>query len=203
MHDKKYTAASITSVASAISFGTVRTFGSYAADVFLPYITHLLQHVSRIDLVWDVYRADSLKSCMRDSRGQGKRKRVTPETVIPQNWSSFLRVDANKTELFNYLAQCVIAIETDKLIVTTRGSIVLSNHAFDQSSLSLCTHEEADTRMMVHLVHAAQSNKRVMLRTVDTDVVVLAVAAVTRHPALEVWIAMGTGKDFRYIAAHR
>jgi hypothetical protein len=139
---------------------------------------------------------------MRDSRGQGKRKSVTPETVIPQNWSSFLRVDANKTELFNYLAQCVIAIETEKLIVTTQGSIVLSNHAFDQSGLSPCTHEEADTRMMVHLVHAAQHNKRVMIRTVDTDVVVLAVAAVTRHPALEVWIAMGTGKDFRYIAAH-
>lgn len=49
---------------------------------------------------------------------------------------------------------------------------------------------------MVHLADAAQLNKRVMIRTVNTDVV-LAVAAVTRHPGLQVWIAMGSGKDFR------
>ena len=113
----------------------------------------------------------------------------------------FLWVDANKTQLFNYLAQCVITAETEKLIVTTQGPTVLSDHPVDQSGLSPCTHEEADTRIMVHLADAAQLTKRVMIRTVDTDVVVLAVEPVTRHPGLQVWTAMGSGKDFRYIVA--
>ena len=41
------------------------------------------------------------------------------------------------------------------------------------------------------------------IRTVDTDVVVLAIAAIPSLPeGTEVWLAFGTGKDFRYIPAH-
>lgn len=189
-------------VVNMLTPGTARTFGSYSEDVFLPFIARSLQAVSRLDVVWDIYKPDSLKSSTRESRGFGKRKRVTPVTAIPQNWSSFLRVDANKTELFNYLAQCVMTVETEKSIITTQGPIALSNQPMDLTGISPCSHEEADTRMMVHLAHAAQVSNRVLLRTVDTDVVVLAVAAVTEHPGLEVWIAMGVGKHFRYIAAH-
>ena len=40
--------------------------------------------------------------------------------------------------------------------------------------------------------------------TVDTDVVVLAVMVSQTLPAdTEVWLAFGTGKSFRYLAAHR
>lgn len=182
--------------------GPAKTFRSYAENVFLPFVTHMLQNVSRLDFVWDVYRADSLKSSARDSRGAGKRRRVTADTVIPPNWNSFLRVGENKRELFNFLAQCVITVQTSKVIITTQGSVALSNCAVDFSNLSPCTHEEADSRMMVHLSHAAKDNKKIGIRTVDTDVVVLAVTAASHHPAHEVWIAMGTGKDFRHIPAH-
>ena len=44
------------------------------------------------------------------------------------------------------------------------------------------------------------SYTKILIRTVDTDVVVLAVAAAGRMDA-ELWIAFGTGKQFRYIAA--
>ena len=56
---------------------------------------------------------------------------------------------------------------------------------------------------MVHLYHAAKDSRRIPLRTVDTDVVILSVAATSRHPSHEVWVAMGTEKDVRYIAAHQ
>ena len=55
---------------------------------------------------------------------------------------------------------------------------------------------------MVHLSDAAKENKHILLRTTDTDVVVLAVASALRHPEHEVWVAMGVGKDFRHIPAH-
>ena len=39
-----------------------------------------------------------------------------------------------------------------------------------------------------------------MIGRVDTDVVVL---AASRRPGLQLWIAMGTGQNFWYIAAHQ
>ena len=40
--------------------GTAKTFQDYATDVFVPYITSQLQHVSRLDIIWDVYMPESL-----------------------------------------------------------------------------------------------------------------------------------------------
>lgn len=36
----------------------------------------------------------------------------------------------------------------------------------------------------------------------DTDVVVLAIAAAQRHNITELWVAFGVGKNFRFFAAH-
>lgn len=78
-----------------------KTFQEYIDRRFVPYIKQQLQNVTRLDLVWDSYRPDSLKSCTRDKRGSGVRRRVLPDTNIPGNWQSFLGVNENKTELFN------------------------------------------------------------------------------------------------------
>ncbi|KAK0044996.1 Pinin [Biomphalaria pfeifferi] len=183
--------------------GSAKTFADYANQVFIPYVMQTLQNVShRLDVVWDCYRSDSLKAFTRERRGLEKRKRVMPETVLPSQWGSFLRVDANKTQLFAFLARYLLTVQSEKLIVTTQGPDVISNKPIDHTNLSPCNHEEADTRMMLHLAHAAEHCRRILIRTVDTDVVVLSVAAMTRHPHLQLWIAMGAGKDFRYIAAH-
>ena len=55
----------------------------------------------------------------------------------------------------------------------------------------------------MHLEDAATEGfNKISIRTVDTDVVVLAVAAAQRHGNTEIWIAFGTGKSFRFLAAH-
>ena len=57
--------------------------------------------------------------------------------------------------------------------------------------------------MIVHLADALRDGfHKIMLRSSDTDVVVLAVAAVARMNVQELWIAFGTGKNFRYIPIH-
>lgn len=44
---------------------------------------------------------------------------------------------------------------------------------------SPCTHEEADSRMILHIFHAAQTvHQKIMIRTIDTVVVLLAVSVV-------------------------
>ena len=47
-----------------------------------------------------------------------------------------------------------------------------------------------------------KGHRRIMLRTVDTDVVVLAVSTVVSMENTQLWIAFGTGKHLRYIPAH-
>ena len=56
---------------------------------------------------------------------------------------------------------------------------MLASPTRDSSTLAPCLHEEADTRMFVHAADAASGgHKNIIIRTVDTDVVVLAVYVV-------------------------
>jgi len=65
--------------------GAAETFRQYAQDVFLPYIFGQLQHASRLYLVWDSYKADSLKATARAKRGKGVRQHVADSAPIPGN----------------------------------------------------------------------------------------------------------------------
>ena len=131
--------------------GSAKTFQEYADNVLYPYILNKIQDVKRLDIVWNVYIDDSLKKGARDHRGGGTRRKVTPSTPIPKNWQSFLRVDQNKEELFHLLSEQVIHIQSDeKEIYSTCDDKVYSNTVNDLSNLMLCTHEEADNRIMLH-----------------------------------------------------
>ena len=54
-----------------------------------------------------------------------------------------------------------------------------------------CNHKEADTRVVVHILHA--------LETVDTDVILTVVffELIANNPLADIWVAFGTGKNFR------
>lgn len=183
--------------------GLAKTFEDYANTVFIPYIKAQLQHVRRIDIIWDVYMPDSLKSDTHSKRGKGVRKRVEPRSSLPKNWEEFLRVDENKTELFSFLATTLAAISTDKQVITTIGSDVLTINRQDVLEPAPCTHEEADTRLLLHLCDAVQQGyTKAEIRTVDTDVLVLAILSAQRLNIEELWVAFGVGKNYRIFAAH-
>ena len=186
--------------------GTCTKFSEYVEAVFMPYIMRKLGAVQRLDVVWDIYKNDSLKSATRQNRGSGLRRRVGLHTAMPGNWQSFLRVNENKTELFSLLAeQLVLARVAGKEVYSTIHERVLSSPIRDDMrGLAPCTHEEADSRIFVHVADAARRGHRsVMVHTCDTDVLAIAVSLV--HELLginELWLAFGSGKHFRYIAAH-
>ena len=104
-----------------------KTFDDYSQNIFLPYIKLQLQSASRVDIVWDQYFENSLKSQTRSKRGKGVRRRVEASANLPGNWQQFLWIDANKTELFSFLANHITHLElpTNKQLVTTLGSGVL------------------------------------------------------------------------------
>lgn len=59
------------------------------------------------------------------------------------------------------------------------------------------------TRLLLHAADAAKCGfEKLMLRTVDTDVVVLAIAFFHELPLSELWVAFGVGKHLRYMPVH-
>lgn len=185
--------------------GTSKTFSDYATNIFIPYIEGQLRTVQRLDIVWDTYKPDSLKNSTRESRGTGQRRREGASVAMPLNWKTFLQVNENKTELFYFLADKITMLHIPgKQIYTTKGECVLSAPlAATVNSLQPCTQEEADTRILLHVDNGVQLGcRKILIRTVDTDVVVLAVACQQHIKAKELWVAFGTGKHFRYIPAH-
>lgn len=95
-------------------------------------------------------------------------------------------------------------IPDGKEIYATRGETVMtSSNRTEMNSLSPCSHEEADTRLMVHALDASlKGHRRVKIRTNDTDVVVLAISVANTLPADEMWITFGLGKHVYNLAAH-
>ena len=184
-----------------------KNFDYYAQDVFIPYLSSKLQTVSRLNVVWDRYIADSLKGSARSNRGKGVRRRVVGAAAIHGNWQNFLRVDTNKTELFKFLSQAIFTWfdQDDKQLVITYGEAVLSKPPLlDLALLAPCSYEEADSRMLLNVSHSANhGHHKILIKTVNTDVVVLAVSvAQGQLPEDQLWLAFGNGKSFQYLAAH-
>ena len=82
----------------------LRTFKDYSDQIFIPNVLKKLQSCDGCDIVWDVYNQCSLKAHTRQERGVGQRMRVSKETILPTSWKTFLRVDANKRALFQFLS---------------------------------------------------------------------------------------------------
>ena len=55
-----------------LRLGTAKTFEGYATDVFVPHVISQLQHVNRLDIVRDLYMADSLKADICCRRGKAE-----------------------------------------------------------------------------------------------------------------------------------
>ena len=64
-------------------------------------------------------------------------------------------------------------------------------------------HEEADTRIVLHVHDSLErGSRKIMIRTVDADVIVILIghfySIVDHYPDADLWVAFGTGKHFRY-----
>ena len=73
-----------------------------------------------------------------------------------------LKVDRNKIELFNFLTAALqqIMIPEGKELYVTPGTTIIKRGASNASHTSIitdCNHAEADTRIFVHVAHAAET----------------------------------------------
>jgi len=101
----------------------------------------------------------SLKAATRKKRGSGVRRKVSASAELPRNWAAFLHCADNKTELFHFLSTRVVSVHVsvDKQLFVTDGEHVLHSCAAVSPQLDPCSHEEVDTRIILHVAHAAHA----------------------------------------------
>ena len=121
---------------------------------------------------------------------------------VPKNWQDVLASAANKTELFSFLAtrlaqgqfqdgKCIYITSSDEVDAVGPGP-----------AMGSCNHEEADTRVIVHVLHALQHASVGLVLTGDTDVVVILLSnfqhIAAANPAAEIWKWFpGEGRSYR------
>ena len=75
----------------------------------------------------------------------------------------------------------------------------------DVGAVAPCTQDEADTRLFLHVAATTvEGHRRVMVRTIDSDVVVLGISTFValRQQIEELWISFGMRQRYRFIPNH-
>lgn len=85
--------------------------------------------------------------------------------------------------------------------------VISSDNEVSYNPISPTFHEEADARLLLHVWHAStfEGHTKITIKTVDSDVVVLAIYA---FPYMlenieELWVEYGTGKNLQYLPIHQ
>ena len=162
-----------------------------------------------MDIVWDQCRELTIKGGTREKRGTGTRQRVDGNAKVPGNWQKFLASIENKNELFSFLSKKVTEehIQDNKTVYITNNDQVHHVGNGNSSPMSKSNHEEADTRVLVHLLHALQSTSLGMVFTGDTDVIVILLSnfhhILAQNPAAEIWISFKAGTTSKMISLNQ
>ena len=167
-------------IVHSLSTSGAKTFIVYADDAFIPYLSKQLCVATRLYVVWDTYIPDSLKGFTHDKRGKGVHRKVSGLTKLPSNWMDFLCDAQNKQELFSFRTSRVIEFA---FCLPTKQEHTYHFRCFcvvsigeSNSQMSIHNHEEADTRIVVHILHALEQGMKIIkVRTGDTDVVTILV----------------------------
>ena len=210
----------------------VKRFSSFGdlLNFFLKQLSTLFQSASTIVDVFDRYDiTDSIKSAERERRSQaagGHRVYHVNEGSSIPDWKKFLANKRNKQALVcfigefiskSYCASNTLPVGQTLFLAGTfpNPEIVkkITNDQITDCTSLFSTQEEADTRLVLHALHADEHFKmcnvrgRTIVKCSDTDVLVLAVHYFPRMLNTDqLWLYMGavtSGKDGRrYIPVH-
>ena len=177
------------------------TYKEFATRL-LKYIVSCARSATRIDVVFDVYKENSIKDVERLRRSSGELvvKKIVATSSIKQ-WNQLLSSGDLKNKLVDFFVtewkrdQSAIG---DKTIFVTnnRFAYKLTTDSYQMVEELESDHEEADTRMLLHAKHASLTHERI-ISTPDNDVFVIALAKLADIEA-RLYMLTGT-KDKRRI----
>ena len=126
-------------------------------------VLHDGSHSHRIDVVFDVYRETSIKTAERCNRGSStatQHRNIAGDHNI-QQWTRFLRSSCTKSSLIKFvLEQWKLPKYREKphdksLYVTCEVCYKMTKDDWVEVTELRSTQEEADTRVLLHALHAA------------------------------------------------
>ena len=188
--------------------GESKKFGEYADKDFANHLASRAKRssIERIDVCSTFIGKRTSKHPQREDRGIGSRIRVVETTPVIRNWRNLLRVNENKDELLQLIAaKCVSNNRLSNFrLVFTAGEYVLTNdNSIEILSLAPCNHEEADMRVFVDAKNMAEiGHRKIMIKIVDTVVIIIAIAIFHELRLKELWIEFRTGKGRRCFPIH-
>ena len=193
------------------------TFGAVSRYIFKAICS---TNSKTIHFVFDKTISPSIKDCERDSRTTNRKMAmyhiIGPCQKRPANWLEALRNDEFKEALVNFLISSwnddsLASVLQGKVLFSNCGDICFSYRVRDgklirREELELyCTHEEADSRMIYHLISVPTPNN-VVIRTADTDVLIIAIGCLASiDPNINIWLEVGlfTKNTLRYISVNQ
>ena len=154
------------------------------------------------DFVFDTYKTNSIKRQTREGNEIGVRISGRKETPIAEKFEIFSKSSNNKAEVFKMVAVNIIKSPANIVEIRTTHSeeVPSKNLDADLSSLQPCNHKETDTCFLLHAFDASRSwFKWLLIITVDTNVVVLALFHFFKLDLHKLCIEIATGKNRRWL----
>lgn len=187
--------------------GDNKTF-SQLADSILTHVLHEGSQSHRIDVIFDVYKETSIKDVERANRGAstGPQFRNISAGQIIQQWKKLLCSPSNKASLIKFLvnewkgSNLRNKLEEKVMYVTCEQlCFKLTKDKWEEVAELKSSQEEADTRLLLHALHAAQLGyKSVVITAEDTDVTVLCLG-VRSNIQCHMYQKCGTKNRTRYL----
>ena len=174
----------------------------YLKAIFSKTEKQISKRCTQYHIVFDKYQPQSIKTGTREKRGDiidGYVHHIEKDVAVPGDWRKFLMCGENKAQL----ARCYIDIITRNVT----SSDLLSNTSFylsgGTSKSITCLyantvevleedHEEADTRIVLHAMLAANKGaKNIVIASPDTDVLMLLLHHRMKIKARQIYLYTG------------
>ena len=165
-----------------------KTFGELA-DYLFDRIMNVTRYAPRVDVIFDRYPEISIKNTERNQRAQAGSVRIQitgGNQHTPKQWKKFLTDGQNKEGLVDFLLRewtqdrYNTKLGKRKLFLTN-GKFCYKIHSSEAEIVCTqvddlyCDQEEADTRLLLHANHMANSDfNKIIIWSPDTDVTILA-----------------------------
>ena len=166
----------------------------------------------RIDLVCDRYPDHSIKGSERAKRGSSGSTAIKVfgrSQKVPRQWKKFLTSGNNKEEIMEFLFTDwkqlhPTSFQNKEIFLSHKGQchrFFVKNQSINNESVAQleCDHEEADTRMALHVKHADECGfTNIIVRSPDTDVFLI-MLFISSSLTSNLFFLTGTGMKRRII----
>lgn len=193
--------ASIVEAESVVHFikpsSECKSFNDYFHLSLEPYLSCEQVTHGRVYVVF----CDHSKNCLQNANYEGRKpcrqRRVIGDATLPSNWLAFLRDTTNKDCLFTFLTE---KMNNNSKINQTAvfGETNDSNQHLDSLNMGTFNHEDPRFRIFTRVQDLVRDgHKRIIIRTIDSIVVVLSISIFHLLNLNELWIAYGMPHQFK------